>query len=50
MTQFDLFDHVAAAYAGAASGRLSNERLYTIAADRAGVSNDQMKGFPYFSC
>lgn len=43
MTQFDLFDHVAAAYAGAASGRLSNDRLYTIAADRAGVSNDQMK-------
>lgn len=36
--QIDLFEHVAGAYAQPASGRLTNEDLYRMAAGRAGMS------------
>lgn len=36
--QFDLFEHVAGAYAQPASGRLGNAELYRIAAGRAGIA------------
>ena len=35
--QIDLFEHVAGAYAQPASGRLTNEELYRMAAGRAGM-------------
>lgn len=41
--QFDLFEHVAGAYAQPASGRLSNRELYRMAAGRAGVDANALE-------
>lgn len=40
--QLDLFEHVAAAYAQPANGRLTNDEMYRIAAGRAGISKEQL--------
>lgn len=42
MNQLDLFSHVAGAYASSSDGELTNEALYRVVADRAGIDIGDM--------